>query len=91
MRVELYADGVNGGDPVRQEMKRRGNWRTRRAVTSMAHGAGDPPGDRLYGASDTATAPAWPFRWNRLESYGNDDEDAPARVARLHFGDLRAR
>ena len=22
MRVELYADGVNGGQPVRQEMKR---------------------------------------------------------------------
>ena len=22
VRVELYADGVNGGDPVRQEMKR---------------------------------------------------------------------
>ena len=22
VRVELYADGVNGGEPVRQEMKR---------------------------------------------------------------------
>jgi glycogen phosphorylase len=22
VRVELYADGINGGDPVRQEMKR---------------------------------------------------------------------
>jgi starch phosphorylase len=47
LRVELYADGVNGGDPVRQEMKRvrqfagaSGNYVYRAAVS-----AARPPAD----------------------------------------------
>ena len=53
--MELYADGVNGGDPVRQEMKRD---QEPADVSSgyiySATVSGDPPGDGLYGASDTA-------------------------------------
>ena len=54
VRVELYADGVNGSAPVRQEMKR---------VRQLAGASGGyvysaavrgPPGSGLYGASDTA-------------------------------------
>jgi Glucan phosphorylase len=36
VRVELYADGVNCGAPVRQEMKRGHNWRAQSDVTSTA-------------------------------------------------------
>ena len=45
VRVELYADGINGGDPVRQEMKC----------------AGPPPdasGGCVYHATVPATRPA---------------------------------
>ena len=93
VRVELYADGINGGDPVRQEMKcaRPLAWRIRAATSISATVPATRPASRLYGASDTAAAPAWRFRWKPLESYGNDDENAPTRVARLHLGDLRAR
>jgi starch phosphorylase len=35
VRVELYADGMNGGAPVRQEMK-RANWPSRRAAPFTA-------------------------------------------------------
>ena len=55
VRVELYADGINGEGPVRQEMKRVRQLAG--AVNGYAYsatGAGDPPGDGLYGASDTA-------------------------------------
>ena len=55
VRVELYADGVNGGAPVRQEMKR---------VRQLAGASGGyvysatvsatRPASGLYGASDTA-------------------------------------
>ena len=55
VRVELYADGVDGGSPVRQEMKRvrqlagaSGGY-----VYSAAVSAARPPSG-LYGASDTA-------------------------------------
>jgi starch phosphorylase len=44
VRVELYADGVNGGDPVRQEMK---NIRQ----------INDKPGGCVYGAAVPATRP----------------------------------
>jgi len=47
-RVEIYADGVNGGAPVRQEMKR---------VRQLA-GA---PGGYVYGARVPATRPAPDF------------------------------
>jgi hypothetical protein len=55
VRVELYADGVNGGAPVRQEMKlvrptgrRVGRLRLQRGCVC------GPPASGLYGASDTA-------------------------------------
>jgi starch phosphorylase len=44
VRIELYADGVNGGDPVRQEMKRL------RRVEEKARGY-------VYGAQMPATRP----------------------------------
>ena len=60
VRVELYADGVNGGAPMRQEMKR---------VRQLAGASGGyvysaasvcgPPTSGLYGASDTALRPGW--------------------------------
>ena len=36
VRVELYADGVMGGAPVRQEMKRVRQWPARRAASCTA-------------------------------------------------------
>ena len=45
VRVELYADGVDGGSPIRQEMKR------------VRHAAG-PPGVYVYGAAVSAARPA---------------------------------
>ena len=55
VRVELYADGINGGDPVRQEMKRvRQLAGASGGYVYQRSGACGPPGDGLYGASDTA-------------------------------------
>ena len=55
VRVELYADGINGGDPVRQEMKcaRPLAGRIRRLRLSR-NGARDTSSQRLHGASDTS-------------------------------------
>jgi starch phosphorylase len=44
VRVELYADGINGGSPVRQEMKR---------VRQLAYG----PGGCVYSAAVSAARP----------------------------------
>ena len=46
MRVELYADGVNGGSPVRQEMK------------NLHPLAGAPGGYRYSAAVSSARPPA---------------------------------
>ena len=53
VRVELYADGVMGSAPVRQEMKRiiRGASGTLRLQRGCVCG---PPTSGLYGASDPA-------------------------------------
>ena len=55
VRVELYADGVNGGAPVRQEMKRVRQPAERvgrlRLPRDVSRG---PPSGGLHGASDTA-------------------------------------
>ena len=45
VRVELYADGVNGGEPVRQEMK---------CLRQLA----DPSGGNIYSAAVSAARPA---------------------------------
>jgi starch phosphorylase len=45
VRVELYADGVNGGEPVRQEMKR-------------GRQLADPSGGNVYRAAVSAARPA---------------------------------
>ena len=55
VRVELYADGVSGGSPVRQEMKMRSP--TARCIGWLRLQRGcvrSPPASGLYGASDTA-------------------------------------
>jgi starch phosphorylase len=44
VRVELYADAVDGNGPVRQEMKR---------LRRLTGGSGVPVGNGLYGAGDT--------------------------------------
>jgi starch phosphorylase len=49
VRVELHADGVNGGSPVRQEMK---------CVRQLAGGA---PGGCVYNAVVSAERPAWHY------------------------------
>ena len=54
VRVELYADGVNGEEPVRQEMKRRQETGGRKRLHLSCRGVFGAPGDGLYGASDTA-------------------------------------
>ncbi len=56
VRVELYADGINGGDPVRQEMKRvRPTGRRAAAATSIsATVSAARPASGLHGASDTS-------------------------------------
>ena len=54
VRVEVYADGVDGGDPVRQEMTRvRQLAGASGGYVLWSAGARDPPGYGLYGASDT--------------------------------------
>ncbi len=55
VRVELYADGVNGGAPERvgDEARAATGRRDERLCLSRS-GACSPPGDGLYGASDTA-------------------------------------
>ena len=45
VRVELYADGVMGSAPVRQEMKRHSRARRERYVYSAAVSAARPPAD----------------------------------------------
>jgi starch phosphorylase len=49
VRVELYAEGVNGGDPVRQDMER---------VGQLAGGAGGASTGYAYRAQVPATRPA---------------------------------
>jgi starch phosphorylase len=44
VRVELYADGMNGGEPVRQEMK-------------LVREVAEVPGGRVYGAAVSAARP----------------------------------
>ena len=47
VRVELYADGINGGDPVRQEMKcgATASWRVLRLSTTRRYPQTRPPRD----------------------------------------------
>ena len=73
-RVELYADGINGDGPVRQEMERvrqlagaAGGYAYRAQVPSTR------PASRLYGASDTA------FRW-RCRSAGSRSNPVAALI-----------
>src|ERR1017187_838719 len=81
VRVELYADGIYGGDPVRVEMKcarplaeasRRCVYRAQRYPLLV-----QPQTTRC---ERYHSAPAWRFPWNQLESYGNDDENAQCEL-----------
>ena len=55
VRVELYADGVNGGAPVRQEMKRiRTTGRQTGWLRLQRSRVRSPPFGGLHGASDAA-------------------------------------
>jgi hypothetical protein len=54
VRVELYADGVKGSSPVRQEMTLLHRWRRRvRQLHLQPDHGGDARTNRLYGASVT--------------------------------------
>ena len=78
VQVELYADGVNGGDPVRQEMNMR--WPSGRRIGRLRLPRGcvrGQTGQGLYGENNTPV-----LRWgrsteNRRVSYGNDDKNVP--------------
>ena len=78
VRVELFANPVNGGEPVREEMKRAD------AQTGSS-------GGRVYHATVSAARPASdytvrvmpqrrgrPSRWNRPGFSGSDDEKSAA-------------
>ena len=54
VRVELYADGVNGSEPERQEMKRGQPLTEANGYILQRTGARDTPSHGLYGASHTA-------------------------------------
>ena len=75
VRVELYADGINGGAPVRQEMKRASaNWRGSRGRLCVQRGCFRVRApSELYGARDAAAATALRSHWKTHESCGSDD------------------
>ena len=74
VRVELYADGVNGGGPVRQEMERvRQLAGATGGYVYRATGGCDTSGHRLYGAGDTA------LRW-RCRSAGSRSNPVAALI-----------
>ena len=68
VRVELYADGVNGGSPVRQEMKR----------LSRLAGA---PGGCVYSAAVSATRPSADYTARVIPHY--DGVAIPLQDARI--------
>ena len=72
--VELYADGVTSGAPVRQEMKRvRQLAGASGGYVYSAAGACRPPGYGLYGAGDTALRRRCDSAGRRSRSCGSDD------------------
>jgi starch phosphorylase len=72
VRVKLFAHGINGSDPIRQEMTRihhpagaAGGYMYRTMV-SVSRPATD------YTARITSrTVPAWRYLWKTLTSYGS--------------------
>ena len=74
VRVELYADGIDGGDPVREEMKyaRPLPDASRLCVYHATVPAARQAGD--YTARVIPRRSGWRSRWNALESCGSDDE-----------------
>ena len=72
VRVELYADGINGGGPVRAEMEcaRPLPDASAGCLYHAAAPALRPAGD--YTARVMPRRPVWRFPWNTLESCGND-------------------
>ena len=92
VRVELYADGINGGDPVRVEMKcARPLPDASRGCVYRAHGARDASSERLHGASDTSALRGGGSVGIRSNPMATMIKTLRTRVARLHLGDLRAR
>ena len=91
IRVELYADGINGNDPERMEMKCAGTFPDNsggcvfRATIHTARPASDYTARIIPGTQGPQ------FRSNPLESCGNDDANPGTRLARLHLGEFRAR
>ena len=74
VRVELYADGVDGDGPVRQEMERVRQLAGAAERLRLSRTGGlDTSGHRLYGASDTA------FRW-RCRSAGSRSNPVAALI-----------
>ena len=54
VRIELYADGLNGGEPIRREMMRGQQLADANSFNYSTQAPATRPADRLYGASDTA-------------------------------------
>ena len=74
VRVELYADGVNGSRAgARGDEARAATGRRNKRLRLSRECACSPPGDGLYGATHTATAMTWRFPWKTHISCGSDD------------------
>ena len=72
MRVELYAEGLDGDGPVRQEMTRSAARRQHRRLRAIGPTVpASSSGDRLHGEGDTRMAPALRFPWRNRKSSGS--------------------
>ena len=91
VQVELYADGINGGDPVREGNEvRSACYRRIRRLRLSCDGAHDTSGKRLHGASNTARA-------RRGDSVGIDSNpmatmiEAPPRELHDYISEISER
>ena len=74
VRVELYADGVDGGAPrAAGDDCASGNWLARRAATSTARRCLRPARERTIRRESYRTATALRSHWKTHESCGSDD------------------
>ena len=89
VRVELYADGVNGDAPLRHEMTRDRQMAGRRGPTFTSRPYLRPAQRGIIRRESYRTARALQSHWKMFESFGSDDDNIPTRIARLYLADLR--
>ncbi len=74
VRVELYADGINGSGPMRQEMKLRpANWPSASGATFIARQCLRPVQQQIIRRVSYRTAMALRCRWKTLLFCGSGD------------------